>query len=162
MAGVGKLEFSTLVNAGLFDPSLIDARSYGFLAGTVPKAFGRTENLARFIADKTNVAFALAKQSRSEPLYLVSSNLGRRDFPGTFGDLHLDRMYFLPAVSPDIPLILGAVTVSGRLTFSFTYLDLKDRAQEPGDEKMNQARDRALEYLGFPKKTGIGIISRDS
>jgi len=82
----------------------------------------------------------------------ISTNLGRLDFPLTFGDLQIERISFVPAANSSVPLILGGVSVGGKLVFSLNY------AEETGDhntsltQDMIRVRNRALEYLGFPEK----------
>jgi NRPS condensation-like uncharacterized protein len=147
--GVNKLEFTTLVKAELFDPTLIDARSYGLLKETVPEAFSRTSDLSSFIADSNNIAFSMAKKTRMESLYMVSSNIGRLNFPEKYGDLRLDRMYFLPGASPDIPIVLGGVAVGGKMTFSCTYHNQNNESKEVIGNKMELARNYSMSYLGF-------------
>ena len=102
--------------------------------------------------DTKNVAYTLSRKCTSNFPGTINTNLGRLDHPETYGNLRLDRMLFIPGASMFIPLILGGVGQSGKLVFSLNYVE------DIGDDGSSLARDmirvrnRALEYLGFPKK----------
>ena len=136
----------------LFNPTLIDALNFASFAQLVPAAFERTKNLSAFAHDTKSVALTLSRKGESVIPGTISTNLGRLDFPLTFGDLQLERMFFVPAASSSVHLILGGVSVGGKLVFSLNY------AEEVGDhnslltQDMILVRNRALEYLGFPEK----------
>jgi NRPS condensation-like uncharacterized protein len=157
-------EFDRRVRAGLItaasgplgdidhlDPTLIDAAmSFGVFADLVPDAFGRTMHLSEFAADSKGVGIVLAKLAGRAASCIAPSNLGRLSIPESYGDLWLDRMYFLPAVSRDYPLIIGSVTTGGRLTISLTYLEERDHAGSRSRD-MDRVCDHALDYLGLKK-----------
>ena len=73
------------------------------------------------------------------------TNLGRLDFPKTYGALELDRLIMQPGGG--LPLVnanlaLGAVTCSGKLSLVVEYAE---EAVDTGT--MEKMKDKALEYL---------------
>jgi NRPS condensation-like uncharacterized protein len=150
--GVNRLDLSGS-ELYLLDPTLVDACcNFAYYAELIPEAFERTKNLSGFAHDTKSVAFTFLQKAGSVIPGMMTSNLGRLDFPGTYGDLRLDRMFFTPPANRDAPLILGGVGVSGRLTFSLNYVvDSKEDFQS-FTEDMIKIRNRALEYLGFSDK----------
>ncbi len=137
----------------LFDPTLINA-SVNFVQFTqiIPEAFERTKNLSAFAHDTKNVAFALSQKSTSNMPGTINTNLGRLDYPETYGNLRLDRMFFIPGASRAVPLILGGVGLSGRMVFSLNYVTEMGDDSSSLDRDMIRIRNRALELLGFPEK----------
>jgi len=123
---VEKLEYSDLGNPD-FDPTLIDAlSSFAIFKKTVPDAYKRTETLSRFSHDKDNIAFVFGEKSQEKIPGTVPSNLGRLNISETYNNLRIERMVFLPAVIDDIPLILGGLSIGGRMVFSLCYPEAKD------------------------------------
>lgn len=148
---VEKLEYSDLANPG-FDPSFIDAlSSFVPFKKIIPDAYIRTENLSRFSQDTKNIAFLFAEKSEYNIPGTVPSNLGQLKIPEIYGNLQIERIIFIPAVIDHIPLILGGVTIGGRMVFSLSYPEPKDNNGSMTQE-MIHIRNKALEYLGFPDK----------
>ena len=90
---------------------------------SVPEAFERTKNLSAFAHDTKNAALRLSQKSISGFPGTIITNLGRLDYPETYGDLRLDRMFFIPGASGFAPLILGGVGLNGKLVFSLNYVE---------------------------------------
>jgi NRPS condensation-like uncharacterized protein len=155
------LEKLNTINAefGLFDPTMIDACfSFAPLMQFVPEAFKRTENLSAFARDTKNIAFMISGSRKNRVPAIINTNLGRLNYPETYGGLRLDRMFFVPPAVRLVPLILGGIGVSGRLVFSLNYIEqVKDSGPSP-TEGMIQIRNRALEYLGFPEKANDDAV----
>ncbi|HSD57290.1 MAG TPA: hypothetical protein VLB04_03830, partial [Methanotrichaceae archaeon] len=146
-----------LDNSGLdmehFDPTLIDAFfNFAPYIKQVPDAFNQTENLSAFARDKKNPALAISSKVLSKLPGAITTNLGRLDFPETFGNLRLDRMFLVPSTGEDVPLVLGGTGVCGRLVFSLNYLEQNGSNNPSSTRDMTRIRNRALEYLGFPEK----------
>ena len=138
---------------GLFDPTLIDACfNFAPLIQFAPEAFERTENLSAFASDTKNIALMIARSHKKRNPAIINTNIGRMDFPEIYGNLKLDRMFFLPPASLFTPLMLGGIGIGGRLAFTLNYIEqVKDNGPSPSRD-MIQVRNRALEYLGFPEK----------
>ena len=77
------------------------------------------------------------------------TNLGRLDFPKTYGNLRLDTVYFAPPGSTTVPLLLGAVGASGKLTLTIAFWKTGDGKIQKRKYIMEEVRDRALLYLGI-------------
>jgi NRPS condensation-like uncharacterized protein len=137
----------------LLDPTLIDALNFAPFTRLVPEAFERTENLSAFARDTKNVALTFSRKGESGILGTINTNLGRLDFPLTFGDLQFERMFFVPAANSSVPLILGGVSVRGKLVFSLNYAEEVGGHNSLLTQDMVLVRNRALELLGFPEKT---------
>jgi len=137
----------------LFDPTLIDALvNVAPFIQLFPEVFEKTENLSAFASDTKNVAIGLSHKSTSGSPGTVNTNLGRLDYPENYGNLQLDRMYFIPGASSFTPLILGGVGLKGKMVFSLNYVEELGENGSSLSRDMIQIRNRALEYLGFPDK----------
>lgn len=138
----------------LFDPTLIDA-SFGFapLVQSVPEAFEGTENLSVFAHDTENIAFVLSGSLKAATPAILNTNLGNLNYPETYGNLRLDRLFFATGASRDIPLLPAGIGFNGKLAFTLNYaMDMKDDDGPSVDKNMISIRNRVLELLGFPNK----------
>jgi NRPS condensation-like uncharacterized protein len=136
----------------LIDPTLIDALGFCPFTQLVPEAFERTKNLSDFAHDTKNVALSLSQKIISGAPGTIITNLGRLNYPETYGDLRLDRMFFIVDSRGFTPLILGGVGLNGKLVLSLNYVEELGNKGSPLDRDMIRIRNRALEYLGFPEK----------
>ena len=146
-----------LDSAGLeipgFYPPFIDAfASYASLYAVIPEAFARTSALSRFAGDSKNIAFSFANNFAKMSPGIIPSNLGKLSIPDTYGDLRLDRMVFLPAVSETVPLITGGISIGERTVFSLMYPEPIGPASASRTGEIIRIRNRALELLGFSEK----------
>jgi hypothetical protein len=123
----------------------------------IPEAYSRTDSLLRFAKDKKNVAFSFTRNYMKMTAGTVPSNIGRVKLQMTYGNLRVDRMVFLPAISELVPLILGGIGAGGRIVFSLTFAEpiQNELIQNTGfsrESDMIWIRNRTLEYIGFPEK----------
>jgi NRPS condensation-like uncharacterized protein len=142
-----------LLEIDRFDPTLLDVLgSFALYAKDVPEGFSRYGKLSDFVRDKNNIAFKLSKWITTSAYWggTISTNLGRLNFPETYGTLRLERM-FSAGPGPS-PLGLGGLGVSG--TATFTWSRVEDVSGNGGLDTATalKVRDRALEYLGFPER----------
>jgi hypothetical protein len=140
-----------------FDPTLINAAlNFSPYVKYTPEVSDLTENLSAFARDTENIAFKISQVILSKLPSMIVTNLGGMDYPESYGDLKLNRMFFLPAAPGSVPnalqMILGCVSVSGRLTLSLNYIEDKKMDVPSITRDMIIMRNRALEYLGFPEK----------
>jgi len=124
----------------------------------IPEAYSRTDNLSRFARDKKNVAFSFTRNYMKMTAGTIPSNLGRIDFQMTYGNLRVDRMVFLPAISELVPLILGGIGAGGRIVFSLTFAEPIQNSGSSREPDMIRIRNRTLEYMGFPEKVSEKAI----
>ena len=136
----------------LIDPTMIDAFNFVFSMQLVPEASERTKNLSAFIHDTKNAALGLSQNIISGLPGTIITNLGRLNYPETYGNLRLDRMFFILGSRGFTPLILGGVGLNGKLVFSLNYVEEAGNEGSPLDRDMIRIRNRALELLGFPEK----------
>jgi len=135
-----------------FDPTLIDVLpSFALHAKDVPEGFSRYDKLSAFARDKNNVAFKISKRVISAYPGTTNTNLGRLNFPETYGNLRLERMFWAPSTGPN-PLMLGGVGISGTTTFTLNYIEDTSGNEALHTATLIKVRNRALEYLGFPEK----------
>ncbi len=114
-------EFAALT--GLIDQSIVDARQFSFMGKLVPSNFSRYEKIQAFSSDEKNIVNKRAKKQLPKMPGLAITNLGRMDYPIKYGSLELDRFIFVASGSPFVELIISAVTVAGKLTFTINYLE---------------------------------------
>ena len=134
----------------MLDPTISEAMNFKKLGGLVPSNSPRYEKLSAF-GERDDVVLRILQRDKLETLETrywgtAVTNLGRLDFPGTYGALALDRLIMQPGGGIPLAnanLVLGAVTCSGRLSLVVEY------AREAVDSAtMRQIKGQALEYLG--------------
>jgi NRPS condensation-like uncharacterized protein len=141
--------FEAAVMMELLDPTLVDVMvSFSLLAGEVPEGSPRYEKMSRFAGDRRNVANGMADRFLKSLPSIVNTNLGRLEFPERYGPLELETIYFAPAGSTHIPLIVGALGVRGRMTATFNYLKPRGSQDNTQRNEMIGIRDLVLKYLG--------------
>ncbi|VVB65116.1 Uncharacterised protein [uncultured archaeon] len=136
----------------LIDPMLIDAFNFVLSLQLIPEASERTKNLSAFVHDTKNAALRISQKSISGLPGTIITNLGRLNYPETYGNLRLDRMFFIVGASRFTPLILGGVGLNGKLVFSLNYVEKVGDEGSSLASDMIRIRNRALELLGFPEK----------
>ena len=144
----GRAVFEAAVMMELLDPTLVDVMvSFSLLAGEVPEGSPRYEKMSRFAGDRRSVANSMAERFLKSLPSIVNTNLGRLGFPVRYGGLELETMYFSPAGSTHIPLIVGALGVAGRMTATFNYLKTRGSREDARREEMIGIRNLAYKYL---------------
>lgn len=136
----------------LVEPTLINAMvNFAPLTQIIPDTFKRTKNLSAFAQDTKNIALVLSRKSTFSLPGTVNTNLGRLDYPENYGNLRLDRMFFIPGASRTAPLVLGGVGQCGKMVFSLNYVTEAEDNSSSLNQDMIRIRNRALELLGFPE-----------
>ncbi|TFF95585.1 hypothetical protein EU546_03010, partial [Candidatus Thorarchaeota archaeon] len=96
------------------DPTLADVVvSFTLLADQVPRDSSSYEKLKSFAQDKDNLAVSLSEKFVDQFPKVINTNLGRLDYPATYGQMALSAVFFAPAGSTMIPVVMGAVGASG-------------------------------------------------
>ena len=134
--------FKMVALMGLMDKSLTDSQSFSFLGKFVPSHFSRYEKIHSFCNDKKNIANKMIQKKIAKVPGLSITNLGLLDYPSKYGSLELERFIFVTSTSPMMELVISAVTVSGRLTFSINYIE-----ETTNTPTMQKIKNKALEYL---------------
>ena len=144
-----KVLFKDILNWLYLDPTIFEAMNFKKLGGLVPPDSGRYEKLSTF-SKKEDVVLKLLQRDKIESLEtkhwgVAVTNLGRLDFPKTYGALELDRLMMQPGGAvplTNVNLVLGAVTCSGKLSLIVEY------AEEAVDTAtIETIKDKAMEFL---------------
>ena len=141
--------FSDLLNWLYLDPTIFEAMNFKKLGGLVPPDSTRYEKLNAF-SKKKDVVWRRLRRDNLELLEMkhwgtAITNLGRLDFPQTYGALELDRLIMQPGGGIPLAnanLVLGVVTCSGKLSLVVEYAE---EAVDTG--KMEIINDKAINYL---------------
>jgi len=141
--------FSDLLNWLYLDPTILEAMNFKKLGGLVPSDAARFEKLSTF-SRRNDVVLRLLQRDKIDSLETkhwgtAVTNLGRLDFPRTYGELELDRLILQPGGGiplANVNLILGAVTCAGKLSLLVEY------AEEAVDtDTMIKVKEKAIEFL---------------
>jgi hypothetical protein len=141
--------FADIVNWLYLDPTIFEAMNFKKLGGLASPDSSSHEKLSAF-SKQEDVVLKLLKRDNIDSLETklwgtAVTNLGRLDFPGTYGPLALDRLIMQPGGGIPLAnanLVLGAVTCSGKLSLVIEY------AQEAVEsDTVARIRDQAAEYL---------------
>jgi NRPS condensation-like uncharacterized protein len=144
-----KTLFGTILNWLYLDPTIFEAMNFKKLGGLVSPNSPRFKKLTAF-SHKDDVVLRILKRDKLESLNVkhwgtAVTNLGRLDFPKTYGDLELDRLIMQPGGGiplVNVNLVLGAVTCAGKLSLVIEY------AEEAIDTAtMKKIKSKALELL---------------
>ena len=141
--------FGDILNWLYLEPTIFEAMNFKKLGGLVPSDTTRYEKLSAF-SKKEDVVLRLLQRDNIESLETkhwgtAATNLGRLDFPKTYGTLELDRLIMQPGGAvplSNVNLVLGAVTCSGKLSLVIEY------AEEAVDTTtMEKIKDKAMKFL---------------
>jgi NRPS condensation-like uncharacterized protein len=141
--------FGDILNWLYLDPTIFEAMHFKKLGGFVPSDSTKYEKLSTF-SKKEDVVLRLLQRDHIESLEtklwgVAVTNLGRLDFPKTYGTLELDRLIMQPGGAiplSNVNLVLGAVTCSGKLSLIVEYTP-----EAVDATTMEKIKDKAMEYL---------------
>jgi hypothetical protein len=122
--------FGDVLNWLYLDPTMFEALHFKKLGGLVPASSDRHEKLSAF-GKRHDVVSRLLQRDNLESLEtkiwgVAITNLGRVDFPRTYGALELDRLIMQPGGGiplANVNLVLGAVTCCGKLSLVLEYAE---------------------------------------
>jgi NRPS condensation-like uncharacterized protein len=141
--------FSNINNWLYLEQTILDAIPFKELGGLVPPESSRYEKLSTF-RNKEDVVLGILKQDNLDTLDAklwgtAVTNLGRLDFPSTYGSLELERLILQPGGGfplTNVNLVIGAVTCSEKLSLIVEY------AEQSKDVQIVAAiKDKAMQYL---------------
>jgi len=144
-----KKVFGNLPGYLQMDSNIYEALNFKKLGGLVPADSPRHDKLSDF-GKREDVVVNLLQRAKMETLETkllgpAITNLGRLDFPKTYGMLELDRLIMQPGGAfplVHVDMVLGVVTCSGKLSLVLEY------APEAVDTRtMEKIKDKAVEYL---------------
>lgn len=105
------------------NPTLVDGINFATYGRWVSDDFSRYEKISGFIQNKSNKAVAISDQIIDNMPGLMISNLGNIKTQKEYGSLKLDQLHFVTSSSPFLDLVIGVVTVNGKLTLTLTYME---------------------------------------
>jgi NRPS condensation-like uncharacterized protein len=144
-----KVLFKDILNWLFLEPTIFEAMNFKKLGGLVPSDSTRYEKLSAF-SKKEDVVLKLLQRDKIESLEtkhwgVAVTNLGRLDFPKTYGTLELDRLIMQPGGAvplSNVNLVLGGVTCSDKLSLIVEY------AEEAVDTiTIEEIKDKAMGFL---------------
>lgn len=116
-----------------------------------------SDTYAEFARDDKNLARKLISKLNTALPGFINTNLGRLDYPVTYGDLSVEEFYFIPPGVPGKPLVLGAVGFQGTITLAINYI------AEGGDpvpevlRKLEATVRDGLQLMGLSPEGGLMI-----
>ena len=144
-----KKVFGQFVDWLYLEPTFLEAMNFKQLGGLVATDSSRYEKLSAFSRKEDVVLRFLKREKMESPDMMFMgpaiTNLGRLDFPKTYGPLALDRLIMQPGGAwplAHVNLVLGAVTCCGKLSLVIEYAP---EAVDTG--AMEKVRDKAIEFL---------------
>ena len=144
-----KKVFGDLPTFLAMDSNIYEALNFKKLGGFVQPDSPRFQKLNDF-SKREDVVVRLLKRAKMETLDTklmgpAITNLGRMDFPTTYGALELDRLIMQPGGAfplVHVDMVIGAVTCSGKLSLVVEY------AEEAVDTAtMKKIKSKAMELL---------------
>jgi hypothetical protein len=141
--------FQDLLMWCYIDPTILEAINFKTLGGLVPEGASRYEKISAF-STRDDTVLAILKREKMESLDRIIygtavTNLGRLNFPRTYGALELDRLIMKPGGAfplVNFNLVLGAVTCAGKLGLLIEFVE--DNVDVGTIETV---RDQALAFL---------------
>jgi NRPS condensation-like uncharacterized protein len=141
--------FGDLLNWLYLDPAIFEAMNFKKLGGLVSPDSTRYEKLSAF-SKRIDVVSRILQRDNLDSLETkhwgaAVTNLGRLDFPKTYGALELDRLIMQPGSGiplANVNLVLGAVTCSGKLSLVLEYAE-----QAVDTATMERIKDQAIQFL---------------
>ncbi len=136
----------------LLSPSILDAINFKKLGSLVPKSEPGSGKLREF-SQREDVVQGILKRDKMETpdrvfMGTAITNLGRLDFPTTYGPIELERLTMKPGGAfplGNVNLVVGAVTAAGRLSLAIEYVE-------------NNIANETMETI---KKTALGFLLDD-
>jgi hypothetical protein len=126
-------------------PTLIDGINFATYGRWVSDKFGRYKKISTFIQNKTNKAVAISNQMVNNMPGLMISNLGSVKTQKEYGSLKLDQLHFVTSSSPFLDIVIGVVTVKGKLTLTLNYME-EDNSGALGVE-LEKIMRKSIEHL---------------
>jgi len=135
-------------------PTLIDGINFAIYGRWVSTGFSRHGKLSQFIKNETNKAVNISKHVIGDMPGLMISNLGHIKTPEEYGSLKLDQLHFVTSSSPFLDLVVGVVTVNGKLTLTLNYMEPLDDTSCNLSIAMEKIMHRSIEQLNKAVKQG--------
>ena len=144
-----KKVFGDLPSFLAMDSNIYEALNFKKLGGLVKAESPRYQKLNNF-SKREDVVVRLLKRAKMETLDAklmgpAITNLGRLDFPTTYGALELDRLIMQPGGAfplVHVDMVIGAVTCAGKLSLVIEYAE-----KAVDTATMKKIKSKAMELL---------------
>jgi hypothetical protein len=105
------------------------------------------EQVTALRQDDKNVVVNMLKKkgvldAQEHQIAFVCTNLGRTDYPATFGEIAIRSMIFAPSAALLTECVVGVITIGGRLNLTVSNL-----ADTDSEEAVAKLAESALEFL---------------
>ncbi|MFW9880940.1 MAG: condensation domain-containing protein, partial [Candidatus Thorarchaeota archaeon] len=139
--------FSSATKLENLDPTLIETfMTFIVLNEIKPTTDPKLLQLDLLSKNEKNLAVKIANKFNNSLPGTVITNLGRLKIPESFGNLTLERMYFISGAGRSIPLVISALGASGKLTLALNVIEEKGKLT-PRMTKMKEVNDYAVKLL---------------
>lgn len=118
-------ELSGVLSAEIMPSSFIRSSFFAAYAKYVTPEQSRYKKMSEFAANKKNILIkSIGKRlKKGTVLGQIMTNLGRLNFPTVYGDLELEEIIFMPSGSPFTEIVLGIVTMNGKLNITANHME---------------------------------------
>lgn len=124
----GKKALEPLIGYSI-SSTLTEAINFAMYGRWVSNGFSRYDKLSRFIKSD-NKAVKISKNLISSMPVLMISNLGQIEIQKDFEPLKISRLFFATSSSPFSDLVVGAVTLNGKLTLTLSYMEPEEERSD--------------------------------
>jgi hypothetical protein len=144
-----KKMFGELLTWLYLDPAIFEALNFKKLGSLVARDAPRYEKLSAF-SQKADVALQILKRDKmasmeTKRLGAAITNLGRMNFPTSYGDLELERLIMQPGGAfplSQVNMVVGTVTCAGKLSLVIEYAE-----QSVDPATVVKIKDKAMDLL---------------
>ncbi|UCE09962.1 MAG: hypothetical protein JSW61_13470 [Candidatus Thorarchaeota archaeon] len=134
--------FGTVSDHFVLDQTLLDAMVISSIGDQIEPHQSRHEKLTEYSGRKESLAAKFIARMASNTPDIMSTNLGRIELPNDVPGIRVERAFFAPTSGMGFDIVLGVITVGGRLTITFNHL----HGYVDG-ENMRKIRNKAEEIL---------------
>ena len=117
-----KVYFKNLLRFRYLRPTLYDALTMKMYGALVPEGYSRYEKLNSYGKKKDAISFIVNRIMLKDFGFGIT-NLGQLSFPCKYGDLEIERFFLSPHTAPNTEVVIGAVTVGGKLSLVVSYIE---------------------------------------
>jgi len=111
-----------LLRFNQLDSSINDGIIVKMFGDIISDKYKNFDKLSTYSKKKDVVSFIL-NWTVNKHFDFGLTNLGSIDLKEKYGDLNIDRVYYLPHTSPSTDIILSAVSSSGKLSIGIAYIE---------------------------------------
>lgn len=134
--------FGTVSDHFVLDQTLVDAITFLAIGDQVEPHQSRYTKITEYACLKEGVVVRMLERMSGNIPNIMSTNLGKVDFPDEIPGIQVERAFFTPSAGQGMEIVVGVVTVNGRLTITLNYYH-----GYSDSEGIRRTRDRAEEIF---------------